>query len=212
MIPSVIIIGMIIFFNEDYIHASNSGEPTSDTFRMENKTECKMYQKHCFIKITSSFLLTFSKVKPEKSKIFEYKSIKKCSINDTKLKDCSKFKNFISSNKKLYLLDIKPKLVGRALLEFEYLIDNSSIVATKIHNIVIKSPKRFIDIFQLAYISFVSVLVSVIMGILLDLDSLIQIIKMPIPVLIGFLAQYLFMPLVRILVFQIIYISNYYCY
>lgn len=196
MSRSVFVIGLMIF--SVALNASGSDlEPVSGTLRIANRTECKMYQKNCFIKITSNNFINFANMKPDKSKIFEYKSIKKCSINDTKVKECSKFRNFISINRMLYLLDIKPKLVGRAFLELEYWIDNSSIAVKKVHSVVIKSPKRFIDVFQILYISVVSVLVSVIMGVLLDLQSLIQIIKMPITVLIGFFAQYLFMPLVN---------------
>ena len=201
MIKSVFVTGLLVYSLAFFVSGSEF-DSLSGIFRIANRTECKMYQKHCFIKITSKNLINFANMKPEKSKIFEYRSIKKCSINDTKVKECSKFRNYISLNGILYLLDIKPKLVGRAILELEYWVDNSSIAFKKVHNVVIKSPKRFIDIFQIFYISIVSALVSVIMGVLLDMESLIQIIKMPITVLIGFVAQYLFMPLVNLLNFN----------
>lgn len=182
------------------VFQNNDSNISNLTILIDNKTECQMYQKNCFVKITSKYLISFVNFKSNKSKIFEFNMWKKCSFNQTNTlpKDCLKFKKSIPTNRELYLLNIKPKLVGRAYLEVEYFIDdNYTRTKTRmIHSIVIKSPRRFIDVFQIFYISFVSFIVAIIMGILLDTDSLISIIKMPISVGIGFISQYLFMPLV----------------
>ncbi|CAF0933362.1 unnamed protein product [Brachionus calyciflorus] len=185
-----------IILCQTYLNDADTNQNNKTIF-IDNKTECQMYQRNCFVKITSKYLIRYVNMIPSKSKLFEFnqKSFKKCSLNQTLSKECSKLKNHIPLNKELYLLNIKPKLVGRAYLDIEYLIDDNYSRVIKRHIIVIKSPKRFIDVFQIFYISFVSFLVAIIMGILLDTESLIQIIKMPIPVIVGFLSQYLLMPL-----------------
>lgn len=100
-----------------------------------------------------------------------------------------------------FLIRLKPKLVGIKNLEIEYTEsenENSSLRLKFIHRVIITRPERFIDSFQMSYIVVFSVLISVIMGILLDMNTLIKIIKMPLPVLIGFISQYFFMPMVKL--------------
>jgi hypothetical protein len=121
----------------------------------------------------------------------------------------------------LYLIRVRAKLVGIRNLEIEYLLDSSTDVEPSgnvssisvsggsssaalvrvirlEHRVIVTRPERFIDTFQVIYIVVFSILISVIMGILLDVDTLVKIIKMPFPVFIGFISQYLFMPLVNI--------------
>lgn len=87
--------------------------------------------------------------------------------------------------------------MGIKTLEIEYAENENNSIRFKInHRIVITRPERFIDTFQMGYIVVFSILISVIMGILLDLNTLIKIIKMPFAVLIGFISQYFFMPMV----------------
>ena len=67
------------------------------------------------------------------------------------------------------------------------------------HDIIISSPQRLLDTIHMVYVIIFQTIVSIFMGLLLELKSLIKIIKMPIPVLVGFVSQYVFMPLVSLL-------------
>jgi hypothetical protein len=79
--------------------------------------------------------------------------------------------------------------------------NESSIVLTTSyylkHDIIISSPQRLLDKIHMIYVIIFQTIVSVFMGLLLDVQAIIKIIKMPVPVLVGFVSQYLFMPLVR---------------
>lgn len=182
---------------------------------LNNATKCQMYHKKCFVKIilTDPNLISSIKAKSLSRKTFEFKSMEKCSLFNasTLSKECVEFKNYtrLYSIQQFFLLRLKPRLVGIKYLELEYLTGESDdylahSLVKQLHKIVITRPERFIDTFQLIYIVFFSTLIAIVMGILLDLDALFKIVKMPIPVLIGFVSQYLFMPLVFIICFIII--------
>ena len=108
--------------------------------------------------------------------------------------------------KNYFLIRLKPKLVGIKYMEFSYSslseYDNSSSssiglsVSTVRHKLVVTSPDRLIDTIQIVYVLFFSIVIAIVMGILIDLETLVKIIKMPVAVMIGFISQYLFMPLV----------------
>lgn len=185
--------------NNIYNYNKNSNNNNRSIIFLNNSTKCEMYDKKCFVKIilTDSSLLTSLKVKSLSRKIFEFKSLEACSFNtSTILNQCKVFKSNLNQ---VYLLHIKPKLVGIQHLELEYLThaEEDQQVVIQLHKIVVTRPERFIDKFQLVYIVLFSTIIAIVMGILLDTDTLIKIIKMPLPVLIGFISQYLFMPLVR---------------
>lgn len=63
------------------------------------------------------------------------------------------------------------------------------------HDIIISSPQRILDKIHMIYVIIFQTIVSVFMGLLLDVKAIVKIIKMPIPVVIGFVSQYIFMPL-----------------
>jgi hypothetical protein len=71
------------------------------------------------------------------------------------------------------------------------------------HDIIISSPQRILDKIHMIYVIIFQTIVSVFMGLLLDVKAIVKIIKMPIPVVIGFVSQYIFMPLVNFCVFQL---------
>ncbi len=61
-------------------------------------------------------------------------------------------------------------------------------------NILVTQPKRTIDTVFYIVIPFIVIVISILMGVLLDTTLIIDIFKNPKPVLIGFLAQYGLMP------------------
>lgn len=175
------------------------------------------------------------KIRTQSRKIIEFKSIESClftSNNSLVRKECKlaideynnnmNLNSFLTINgnnnisrfgvENFFLIRVRAKLVGIRNLEIEYLdqtssknVQDSRVVKLE-HRVIVTRPDRFIDTFQVVYIVIFSILISVIMGILLDVSTLIKIIKMPIPVLIGFISQYLVMPLVS---FQIVLLIFY---
>jgi hypothetical protein len=122
----------------------------------------------------------------------------------------------IYTNQNFFLIRLKPKLVGVKYINISYnnLTNNqnrntsascSSSLVVLYHKVIISSPDRIIDKIQMIYVIFFSIVIAIIMGILIDLVTLFKIIKMPIAVLIGFIAQYLFMPLVSFLNLRFIF-------
>jgi hypothetical protein len=109
-------------------------------------------------------------------------------------------RNRAYTSRNFFLIRVKPKLVGIKYMEFVFTdaaVSTAPVVVIR-HKVVITSPDRLIDTIQMIYVVFFSVVIAVIMGILIDLDTLIKIIKMPVAVIIGFVSQYLFMPLVSV--------------
>jgi predicted Na+-dependent transporter len=68
------------------------------------------------------------------------------------------------------------------------------------YSIIIMAPDRFIDHFHQIYIVIFSLLIAVLMGALLEWESIKKIIRSPMPVFIGFIAQYGVMPMVCLLI------------
>jgi hypothetical protein len=64
------------------------------------------------------------------------------------------------------------------------------------HTILVAGPNRFIDQFYKVYVAVFQVLMSIFMGLLIDLKIIFKMIRIPIPVLIGLVCQYGCMPLV----------------
>ena len=184
---------------------------------LTNLTYCQMYSRKCIVKvyIENKNLAKYLRVVSDDKRIIRFKSMESCgsaNLTAKMKKDCLATCNNDSDIKDisdLYLVYLKPKLVGVKNLEFTFNLSNytdnsnlnKSTVYTYIHKVIISSPERFIDTFQLAYIVFFSFIMAIIMGILLDVETLIKIIKIPIPVFIGFFSQYFFMPLVNYIIF-----------
>ena len=75
------------------------------------------------------------------------------------------------------------------------------------HEIIISSPQRLLDKIHMVYVIIFQTIVSIFMGLLIDVTTIVKIIKMPLPVVIGFVSQYILMPLVcyiLIIMFQYI--------
>lgn len=155
-----------------------------------NITDCPMYTESCPIQmlVSKNIALDELNVSYSGSNYFNFIKIQACS-NETK--DCE----LESLNKSSYqtgLLVIKSIIVGKDTLHVQY--EQYSID----HTVIVTQPRRVIDKIHRVYLSIFQTVISTIMGILIDFEALKKIIKMPIPVIIGFCAQYGCMPLVSI--------------
>lgn len=193
---------------------------------VNNITRCQLYSKKCFIRLILSDIDIVNNLKiiSTDKKLVRFKSIEQCYLNSTKSDCITSYDFLIKSNPNLalnslylFLVYIKPRLVGMNSIEFVYndthyhhhdvehvndLNDHDNDPDSfefktnyLFHTIIVTTPERLVDKIQLVYVVFFSCVMSIIMGILLDTDSLIKIIKMPIAVIIGFLSQYVLMPL-----------------
>ena len=194
-----------------------------EDFKMlSNKSYCQMYSSKCIIKllINNPKLIDNLKITSTSTKIVRFKSIEWCGQRNLSIK-IKKYCTFdadkggpqttdstIYNVTNLYLVYVRCRLVGIKDIEFSFksslkngthlqeTLEDQIEYPKYVHTIVIARPERFIDHILLGYVVFFSVVMSIIMGILLDIKTLLKIIQMPIPVLIGFCSQYLCMPLV----------------
>lgn len=186
--------------------STTSSSSSSKILFLKNSTSCIMYSKKCYIRVilTEASIKKSLKIKTKSKtkKFIEFKTIDAClpsAFNMSVIRrECRLFDNYTLLYKpnQLFVVRVRAKLVGTEYLEFEYFDSEKSTRVMQTHTVIVTRPERFIDDFQMVYIVVFSIFISVIMGILLDVDTLIKIIKMPFPVLIGFVSQYLFMPMV----------------
>jgi hypothetical protein len=92
-----------------------------------------------------------------------------------------------------FTIDYQAKMIGKSSLIIKSKQNQSVLASVEI--IVAQYRQKIDTVFDIWVWSF-QIIISLIMGVLLDTESLIKIIKMPIPVAIGFGCQSLFMPLV----------------
>ena len=153
-----------------------------------NMTRCPMFSKFCKIpfclKNNVNYTLNVSE------EYFKFLKIEPCITEE----ECLQNQGL---NCTLQNILIDPIIVGKGTIVIknqENIIQNYSVIVT--------SPQRKIDIFFQYYVIFFQAIISIFMGLLLDVKTLLKIIKMPIPVLIGILTQYVGMPLVIVNAFQ----------
>lgn len=218
--------------NNDQPATADALQSNSRLTLLTNQTRCQLFSNKCFIQIILSdsamvnslnVVITDCKVRERTTKLKH--TIEPCHLNSTKLDCINTYKqlhnnnlahlpNHHQANFYLFLVYVKPSLVGINQVEFIiYHNDTTSLApptiittATYIHRLVVTAPERLIDKIMLVYVAFFSCVMSIIMGVLLDTDALIKIIRMPIAVCIGFISQYVIMPLLSfafIKVFQL---------
>jgi hypothetical protein len=181
----------------------------------EELNKCPMYTPICSFSVLINKSINIDKIKFESSDLFVFKNItiKLCDqdendkdLNKTKSKPlCSSLTDFKSVKQDnyndylIYKIYYVPDLVGVAELMIN-INDSENIENNEKFNytIIVVQPKRVIDLVFDIYVWTFSLIISTLMGILIDRDALKAIIKMPIPVIIGFVCQYLCMPLVLI--------------
>jgi hypothetical protein len=174
--------------------------------------KCPMYTyPGCEFDILLKNSIDINKVslKSSEIKVFKNATIELCNetdelLNKTNFKQkCSNYSSFKELNQDLkdeytvYKMKYVPVLVGVAELMIN--IESESDQETPSlfnYTIVVVQPKRVIDLIFDIWVWSFGILISCLMGILLDRTALKEIVKKPIPVVIGFVCQYCFMPLV----------------
>lgn len=161
----------------------------------EKNDQCRMFYLECTYQVLISKLIPVADlfIYSSDSKIYTFESMEHCEAN------CSldPFESFNLSwptkTHVSYDFKIKPGLIGAADLVF---IRNSTNKEIARWSIIINQPKRIVDRIFDVWIWVFGTLISLLMGVLIDRESLLKIIRMPKAVIIGFCCQYLFMPLV----------------
>lgn len=167
----------------------------------ESFNRCPMYTDFCKFHFLLDQNIDVSTIEIESSdnSIGRFDKVELCNSTDCPSKAEFTLKTKVKnkfSNYTVYTVYLKPVIIGKAFINFS---KNSDVVSNSVNfKIIITQAKRKVDfIFNIWVWSF-QTLISLMMGILLDKNTLLEIIKMPIPVLIGFCCQFIFMPLVNI--------------
>jgi hypothetical protein len=164
------------------------------------KSECRMFRSECTVNVLISKKLPISQLSINSSdwEIFTYQSIDNCET------DCS-LEPFAYLNKTnlldthvFYKVKIVPGLIGAANITFTR---NTTGQDLGYYELVVNQPKRIVDRIFDVWIWVFGTLVSSLMGVLIDRESLLKIIRMPKAVAGGFCCQYIFMPLVILTTF-----------
>jgi hypothetical protein len=87
--------------------------------------------------------------------------------------------NLTGSYKRAFIF-IDTNLIGRGVFTLNHDLENLFG-----HNVTITSPNRFIDKFHTVYVIVNQVIISIMMGLLVDLDAVQHIFKLPIGLFIG---------------------------
>lgn len=96
---------------------------------------------------------------------------------------------------------MKGEMIGVTNLTFHVNVfynDDSITSQSQFLNVLVSTPKRRIDTIFFITIPFMVTGISILMGILLDTSIIISIFKKPVPLLVGFIAQYGLMPFLAI--------------
>lgn len=179
-----------------------------------NVTRCNMYSNDCkiLILISNEIQITDLKASINETKCFTFIKFESCDniISNTKLtanEDCNKTnvtalipKKIQIDNYKIVYAFFKPIIIGKSFIRFS---NNQTDIGMV--NMIILQPKRLIDSIFDKFVLVFQLMISTFMGLLLDVNTISKIIKMPIPVLIGFLSQYICMPLVFIIFFNLFF-------
>jgi hypothetical protein len=189
-------------YNSLKIQDSDINKPNGLIIFKANISICSLYSKDCKISILINNNLSDCDLdlSSENTNIVEVRSIKLCQENCANFEEYVKpnmSTNYFANNYKVYDINLDTVLIGLTTIQFK--IKNSS-KETSFKDIkfpvLILQPMRFIDkVFHYYAMTFV-VLISLTMGILLDVEALKKIIKIPIPVCIGLGCQFILMPLV----------------
>lgn len=166
-------------------------------FSNKIKLKCSMY-KICQLDLAIKNIFDLDQLVFESSdsKVFKLKSVGPCdSKNCPTLADFwfnETEKNFQNSFT-IYSVKIEAILIGKASLQ---IFEKEKMILLTHTDIVVTQPQRIIDIVFIIWVWTFGVLISLLMGVLLDKDALVKIVKMPKAIMIGFSCQYIIMPLV----------------
>lgn len=193
----LLVVGLELVSNADAFGsgAHEMGNKSVLLGEKDKSDQCRMFYSECTYQLLISRLIPISDlfIYSTDIEIFNFTSIEHCETNCS-LDPFEKYnlswplKTHVS-----YQIKIKPGLIGAADLVFVRNFTNKEIARW---SLIINQPKRIVDRIFDIWIWVFGTLVSALMGILIDRESLLKIIRMPKAVIIGFSCQYLFMPLV----------------
>ena len=175
---------------------------------------CHMYADDCdvYLRIKKRTLeLAKLSFVSENERVFRINSIVACKRNDknqTNLIDCPPMQEVFATNETrewnendylMFKINIYARLFGKARLL--PLLDGHQIFIeatnqTKSALMVMMQPNRFVDQLLTIWVYIFQTIMSLIMGLLLDPNTILKIIKMPVAVIFGVSCQYILMPLV----------------
>lgn len=204
------------------INAQNDSPTHNNEYIKFSSVEkrCAMYTDNCYVSFAARKSLgeiTLDVLISTNERTFKIESVTLCqteseiSSNKTFQIDdgCNLFDGLasnISLNEfSVYSVKIKPGIVG-----FDHILFDESKPEFKNvkYLIAISEPRRLIDIIFDYYIKIFQITISLLMGILLDSKALFKLVKIPIPVLIGFCSQYIIMPLISFSFVTIVGLSD----
>lgn len=161
----------------------------------EKKDQCRMFYSECTFQVLISKLIPVADlfIYSSNDEIYNFESIEQCEGNCSLDPFESYNLSWPTKTHVNYNIKIKPALIGASDLVF---FRNSTNKEVARWSIVIFQPKRVVDKIFDIWIWVFGTLISLLMGVLIDRESLLKIIRMPKAVIIGFCCQYLFMPLV----------------
>jgi hypothetical protein len=162
---------------------SSDNSPNIDIIFKQTSTKCQM-RSTCKINLLlrKSLKIENLAIESNDENIFGFDSIKQELSNETNAEEYDTF-----------TINYKAKMIGKSSLSIK--CKQNQTILGSIEVIVVHMRQKIDTVFDIFVWSF-QIIISFIMGILLERESLIKIIKMPIPVAIGFGCQSLLMPLV----------------
>jgi hypothetical protein len=159
--------------------------------------KCRMHVVHCetSVLVRKRIDITTLEFESTDPTIFQVKWLEVC--NNTALCSYEHFdinETIFNENKYIYYrIEIDSGLIGGAEILVKQKSTSEELARSKY---VVVEPKRIIDIIFDVWLYAFGVFISLLMGVLLNRDSLLKIIKMPKAIAIGFCCQYMMMPVV----------------
>lgn len=176
----------------------------------ENFLRCPMYSEKCelFTIIKNDIPVEDLEIKSENKVTFSIKSLEPCggaNLLPNQTFACPSVTEFFNSTTlpeldhsdySVYKVTYKSEIIGKSYMQFFLKESNDKYTQVAAFPIIITQAYRLIDhLFNIMAWTF-GVITALIMGILVEKESLMKILKYPVAILIGFSCQYICMPLV----------------
>ena len=165
--------------------------------------KCKMYDDACYFTLQVEKGISAEILKAEVEdesrasvlKLVSCENLNQVALSSDYSTECSKINK--SEEHDLYVIHLSPQLIGYTSLTVSSKMEDKDVFAKQY--LVIQEPQRFVDRIFFVWVWSVNIVVACVMGLLLDLETIKKFFIMPIPAAIGFMCQYLLMPLVLVL-------------
>ena len=166
----------------------------------EKVQKCRMFIDSCEFQvlIKKSIKTNEFNVTSADESTFKIVSVEQCD-DKANSSDCNSIVEYFKEGEmgvnvtefNVYNIIYQPVLIG--FTSFNFKLQSSELI---LFDVIITEPRRFLDYAFDIFIRLFGVVISTLMGVLLDKKAILEIAKMPIPVVIGFCCQYICMPLV----------------